>query len=73
MVRSLHLKDVGPAARFDLELGERLGLHLLRRWRTVALGARGLAPPLASVERGMRRTNGLRGGRGRTGRGPRHA
>jgi hypothetical protein len=26
MLRSLHLKDVGPAARFDLELGERLNV-----------------------------------------------
>lgn len=26
MLRALHLKDVGPAARFDLELGERLNV-----------------------------------------------
>ncbi len=26
MLRSLHMKDVGPAARLDLELGERLNL-----------------------------------------------
>jgi AAA domain len=26
MLRSLHLKDVGPAARFDLELGDRLNV-----------------------------------------------
>jgi hypothetical protein len=26
MLRSLHLKDVGPAARFDLDLGERLNV-----------------------------------------------
>lgn len=26
MLRSLHMKDVGPAARFDLELGERLNV-----------------------------------------------
>jgi hypothetical protein len=26
MLRSLHMKDVGPAARFDLELGERLSV-----------------------------------------------
>jgi len=26
MLRALHIKDVGPAARFDLELGERLNV-----------------------------------------------
>lgn len=44
MLRALHMKDVGPAARFDLTLGERLNVltgdnglgESFARWTTFA-------------------------------------